>query len=87
MMRYSKTLLTILAVFYLASLAGCAAPPKRGEISRKDMLIQNLTEENAALRKEIDRLTETNEELRRSNIKLKSERESKPEKGSSKDIK
>ena len=59
-----KVFVVLLAASYALSASGCAAPPKkRSEVVRKDRVIQDLTGENAALRREIDRLTNKNEKL------------------------
>lgn len=87
MRHFSRSLAVLLAVCYLISLAGCAAPPKKEEISQKDALIQNLTGENAALRKEINRLSEESQDLRRENLKLKSKMSAQEEKAAPKNVK
>lgn len=87
MRDFSRSLAALLVVCYLVSLAGCAAPPKKEEINQKDVLIQNLTEENSALRKEINRLSEEGEALRRGNLKLKSQMRTQKEKAAPKNVK
>ena len=87
MRHFSRSLAALLAVCYLVSLAGCAAPPKKEEINQKDALIQNLTEENSALRKEIERLSEESQDLRRNNLKLKSQMRTQEEKAAPKNVK
>jgi len=84
---FSRSLAALLAVCYLVSLAGCAALPKREEVNQKDVLIQNLTDENSVLRKEVDRLSEESEALRRNNLKLKSQTRTQKEKAAPKNVK
>jgi len=85
--HFSRSLAALLVVCYLVSLAGCAAPPKKEQVSQKDILIRNLTEENSALRKEINRLSEESEALRRGNLKLESEMKAREEKSLDKTVK
>jgi len=72
---YARILVVALALLYSASLIGCATPPKKDVISQKDMLIQNLTEENSALRKAVNRLTQENEALRLKEIRSEAGKE------------
>jgi len=69
----AKALIVMACVLYLASLVGCATPPKKEEASQEDVIIQNLTGENTVLRREIDRLTGENEILRKKALQLEAE--------------
>ncbi|PIU41297.1 MAG: hypothetical protein COS99_06270 [Candidatus Omnitrophica bacterium CG07_land_8_20_14_0_80_42_15] len=73
-MRYfTKGLFMIVLSVCLLSLIGCATPPKKEEISEKDTIIQNLDEENAVLRREMDRLTKENQLLTEEKLKIDEE--------------
>lgn len=75
MRYYARVLVVTLTLLYTASLMGCATPPKKDVISQKDILIQNLTEENNALRKAVNRLTQENETLRLKKIRSEAGKE------------
>jgi len=74
MRHYQRVFFTLLVSGCIISLLGCAELPRK-DAGRQDTMIENLTGENAALRKEIKGLTRESDKLRGENLKLKSKLE------------
>ena len=74
MRHFAKAFAVMLISLYIATfLMGCATAPKKALTDDRDITIQNLTEENNALRQQIDKLTKENEALTQQKVDFEAE--------------